>query len=43
MQIDLARKRAGDWPREDTVAVGDTIADITGAHAAGVKVIGFAR
>ena len=41
--IDLARQRAGDWPREDTVAVGDTIADITGARAAGVRVIGFAR
>jgi phosphoglycolate phosphatase-like HAD superfamily hydrolase len=40
--IDLARQRAGDWPREDTVAVGDTIADITGARSAGVKVIGFA-
>jgi len=40
--IEIARKRAGDWPRKDTVAVGDTIADITGAHAAGVRVIGFA-
>ncbi len=40
--IDLARERAGDWPRESTVAVGDTIADITGAHAAGVRVVGFA-
>jgi phosphoglycolate phosphatase-like HAD superfamily hydrolase len=40
--IDLARHRAGDWPREDTVAVGDTIADITGARAAGIRVIGFA-
>lgn len=40
--IDLARQRAGDWPRADTVAVGDTIADITGARAAGVKVVGFA-
>jgi phosphoglycolate phosphatase len=40
--IDLARHRAGDWLREDTVAVGDTPADIAGAHAAGVKVIGFA-
>lgn len=39
--IDVARHRAGDWPREDTVAVGDTIADVTGAHAAGVRVIGF--
>jgi len=40
--IDLARQRAGDWPREDTVAVGDTISDITGARAAGVRIIGFA-
>jgi phosphoglycolate phosphatase len=40
--IDLARQRAGDWPREDTVAVGDTPADIAGARAAGVRVIGFA-
>ena len=40
--IDLARQRAGDWPREDTVAVGDTIADITGARAAGISVVGFA-
>ena len=40
--IDLARHRAGDWPREDTVAVGDTIADITGARAAGISVVGFA-
>lgn len=40
--IDLARHRADDWPREKTIAVGDTIADITGARAAGVRVIGFA-
>jgi phosphoglycolate phosphatase len=40
--IDLARHRAGDWPREDTIAVGDTIADITGARAAGIRVVGFA-
>jgi phosphoglycolate phosphatase-like HAD superfamily hydrolase len=40
--IDLARNRAGDWPREDTVAVGDTVSDISGARAAGVKIIGFA-
>ena len=40
--IDIARKRAGHWPRDDTVAVGDTIADITGARAAGVRIIGFA-
>jgi len=39
--IDIARHRAGDWPREETVAVGDTPADITGARAAGIHVIGF--
>jgi phosphoglycolate phosphatase-like HAD superfamily hydrolase len=40
--IDIARKRAGDWPREDTVAVGDTSADVAGARAAGIAVVGFA-
>jgi len=39
--IDLARARAGNWPRDRTVAVGDTPADIAGAHAAGIHVIGF--
>jgi phosphoglycolate phosphatase-like HAD superfamily hydrolase len=39
--IDIARKRAGDWPRERTVAVGDTEADVTGARIAGIHVIGF--
>jgi len=39
--IDLARHRAGDWPREDTVAVGDTPADIASAHAAGVRIVAF--
>jgi phosphoglycolate phosphatase len=39
--IDLARERAGDWPRDETVAVGDTTADIAGARAAGIRVIGF--
>ncbi len=33
--IDIARRRAGDWPRERTVAVGDTAADVAGARAAG--------
>jgi phosphoglycolate phosphatase len=40
--IDLARERAGGWPREATVAVGDTIADVEGAREAGIKVVGFA-
>ena len=39
--IDIARKRAGDWPREQTVAVGDTEADVSGARAAGIHIIGF--
>jgi phosphoglycolate phosphatase len=39
--IAIARARAGDWPREQTVAVGDTPADITGAHAAGIRAIAF--
>jgi phosphoglycolate phosphatase-like HAD superfamily hydrolase len=39
--IAIARRRAGGWPREDTVAVGDTQADVNGARAAGIHVIGF--
>ncbi|HEU5065814.1 MAG TPA: HAD family hydrolase [Gaiellaceae bacterium] len=39
--IDIARSRAGEWPREQTVAVGDTEADVAGARAAGIRVIGF--
>ena len=39
--IDIARRRAGDWPRERTVAVGDTEADVDGARRAGIHVIGF--
>jgi phosphoglycolate phosphatase len=39
--IAIARRRAGNWPRGDTVAVGDTPADISGARAAGIHVIGF--
>jgi phosphoglycolate phosphatase len=31
----LARERAGDWPAERTVAVGDTPLDVSSAHAAG--------
>jgi phosphoglycolate phosphatase-like HAD superfamily hydrolase len=33
--FELARKRAGDWPPEGTVAVGDTPLDVSSAHAAG--------
>ena len=39
--IHIARQRAGDWPANQTVAVGDTPADISGARAAGIHVIGF--
>ena len=38
--FDLARERAGDWPRERTVAVGDTPLDVSSAHAAGCRCIG---
>jgi phosphoglycolate phosphatase-like HAD superfamily hydrolase len=40
--IDLARARAGGWPPEETVAVGDTPADISGARAAGIHVVALA-
>jgi phosphoglycolate phosphatase len=39
--VAIARRKAGDWPRGDTVAVGDTQADVAGARAAGIHVIGF--
>ena len=39
--IAIARHKAGDWPAERTVAVGDTENDIAGARAAGIHVIGF--
>jgi phosphoglycolate phosphatase len=39
--IAIARRKAGNWPVEDTVAVGDTQADIDGARRAGIHVIGF--
>lgn len=35
----VARARAGDWPRERTVVVGDTPRDIACARADGVRVI----
>jgi phosphoglycolate phosphatase-like HAD superfamily hydrolase len=37
--FDLARVRAGNWPRERTVAVGDTPLDVGSAHAAGCRCI----
>ncbi len=36
----LARERAGGWPAERTVAVGDTPLDVSSAHAAGCRCIG---
>jgi phosphoglycolate phosphatase-like HAD superfamily hydrolase len=38
--FDLARERAGKWPSERTVAVGDTPLDVASAHAAGCLCIG---
>ena len=38
--VGIARERAGGWPAADTVAVGDTPADVAGAHAAGIRVVG---
>jgi phosphoglycolate phosphatase-like HAD superfamily hydrolase len=35
----LARKRAGDWPRERTVVIGDTPRDIACARADGLRVV----
>jgi phosphoglycolate phosphatase-like HAD superfamily hydrolase len=39
--IAIARGKAGEWPRGDTVAVGDTQADVAGARSAGIRAIGF--
>jgi phosphoglycolate phosphatase-like HAD superfamily hydrolase len=38
--FELARERAGNWPSERTVAVGDTPLDVSSAHAAGCLCIG---
>jgi phosphoglycolate phosphatase-like HAD superfamily hydrolase len=35
----LARERAGDWPAERTVAVGDTPLDVSSAHDAGCRCV----
>ena len=37
--IRIACERAGGWPLERTVAVGDTLRDVSGAHAAGIRAI----
>ena len=36
----LARQRAGGWPAQQTVAVGDTPLDVSSAHAAGCRCVG---
>jgi phosphoglycolate phosphatase-like HAD superfamily hydrolase len=38
--FDLALERAGNWPRERTVGVGDTPLDVSSAHIAGCRCIG---
>jgi phosphoglycolate phosphatase-like HAD superfamily hydrolase len=38
--FDLALERAGNWPREGTVAVGDTPLDVSSAHTAGCRCVG---
>jgi phosphoglycolate phosphatase len=38
--IQLALRRAGDWPSERTVLVGDTPRDIDGARQTGVRAVG---
>jgi phosphoglycolate phosphatase-like HAD superfamily hydrolase len=38
--FDLALERAGNWPRERTVAVGDTPLDVSSAHGAGCRCVG---
>jgi phosphoglycolate phosphatase-like HAD superfamily hydrolase len=37
--IGIARNRAGDWPAEATVEIGDTSIDVTSAAEAGVRSI----
>jgi phosphoglycolate phosphatase len=38
----IARRRAGDWPRERTVVIGDTPRDIACARADGVRCVAVA-
>ena len=35
----LARERAGNWPADKTIAVGDTPLDVSSAHAAGCRCV----
>jgi phosphoglycolate phosphatase len=38
--IGIARRRAGNWPADRTVLVGDTPKDVAGARAASIAVVG---
>jgi phosphoglycolate phosphatase-like HAD superfamily hydrolase len=38
--IGIARERAGGWPAERTVLIGDTPRDVAGAREAGVRAVG---
>jgi phosphoglycolate phosphatase-like HAD superfamily hydrolase len=38
----IARSRAGDWPRERTIVIGDTPRDIACARADGLRVLAVA-
>jgi phosphoglycolate phosphatase len=40
--LDLARDRAGDWPAERTVEVGDTPVDVATAKSAGIHSVAVA-
>lgn len=40
--VRIARERAGSWPREDSVLIGDTPLDVAAAMEAGVRPIGVA-
>jgi phosphoglycolate phosphatase-like HAD superfamily hydrolase len=37
--VELARRRAGDWPATRTVEIGDTCRDVDTAHEAGIRAI----
>ncbi len=37
--LELARERAGGWPAEETVAVGDTVRDVESARESGIRSI----
>ena len=37
--VEIARGRAGSWPAEQTVEIGDTPRDVSSAHRAGVRAI----